>query len=373
MTTTPREEFEQNKDRNVFIMMHYGEHGDYERIERIVRDTLSLYGFKGTLARDHTYFRNLWDSVEHCIEYSRYGIVVCEQNPIRHEFNPNVAVELGYMMALRKEVLILKENEMQLPTNLQGLFCKKFSRRTLKKDLEKAIISWLSDRRHIPAIERISGETSLQSKINRTQRIIEVLEEAEPGSIVRQAGIFSSLAITKREALAEDDSNQLRDLLLMEQRAMIAALERGITLRCMISPHVQKVAIELNPPEMVRSSALPRIEQLIRVIELKQSNLQIVYVAYLPYPNMLIVGDQLFIGRRRLHEWGFPSTTIVHDPEQIRDEITQFDILFGDAAQAILGKKDCNEKDYGSEPLKEKVVRHLRKCYRDLEEWSADD
>jgi hypothetical protein len=158
---------------------------------------------------------------------------------------------------------------------------------------------------------------------------------------------------------------------------MVAALERGVFLRCIISPHMQKVSAESNliSSEMVRSAALPRIKQLIRLIEkyLKKPNLQIVYVAYPPYPNMLIVADQLFIGRRRLHEWGFPSTTIVHDPKLVLDETTQFDILFGDAARAILGNRDCTEKEYGSEELKQRVIKHLNKCYRDLEGWAADN
>ena len=342
---------------------------DCKRIEAVIKDTLSRYGFHGTLARDHSYFPDLWRNVEHCIEHSNYGIAVCEQ--ATPEFNANVAVELGYMTALRKDVLILKDKEVNLPENLHGRLFSEFTRSTLEADIERAITNWLSYRGHTLMTETILGSNAIESQKARTRRIIEVLEDARSDSIIRHAGVFSTLAITKGEALADSDSDEeLKDLLLREHNEMIAALKRGVFLRCIISPHIQKVALDLNfiSPERVRRDALPRIQQLIQVIERKQPNLQIVCVAYLPYPNMFIMANQLFIGRRRLGEKGFPSTTIVYDPKLVQDETAQFDVLFSDAARAILGKGDCTEEDYCSEQLKDKVIKHLKKCNRDLQE-----
>ena len=74
----------------------------------------------------------------------------------------------------------------------------------------------------------------------------------------------------------------------------------------------------------------------------------------------------MFIGRRRVHERGFPSTTIVRDPEILRIEIDQFDLLFGDTARIILGLSHCHERDYGSPELKDQVVAYLDRCRKKL-------
>ena len=73
-------------------------------------------------------------------------------------------------------------------------------------------------------------------------------------------------------------------------------------------------------------------------------------------------GCRVFIGSRRLREWGLPQTTIYHDPIMVRSEVERFDFAFFDAVAACLGKESYEAHDCGSRQLKEKVIQHLKQC-----------
>lgn len=351
-------------------MMHYGRGNLYYRIEGAVLSVLRRYGFDGLLARSQTYEPVLWKNAEICMRRSRYGIAFFEHDKEHLGFNPNVTMEIGFMIALGKRVLILKDHRLpDLPRNLIERTFHEFSSNQLEKDIDKAITKFLRDQGEVQVTETISGPTPLQSKKRRTERIIESLKGVAPRAIIRQAGSLSSLAISK-DGTDDENDDEMRELLIKEQRTMLAALDSGAILRCVISPDIQIVAVAQNiiPAERIKIYVLPRINQLIDLLRRyrDQRNLQLVYAARLPHDNMLLVGGEMFIGRRRVHERGFPSTTIVRDPEIVRIEIDQFDLLFGDTARIVLGLSQCHERDYGAPELKDKVIAYLDRCRKKL-------
>ncbi|HET9165501.1 MAG TPA: hypothetical protein VFP11_05860 [Candidatus Angelobacter sp.] len=351
-------------------MMHYGRGNLYDRMEGAILSVLRRYGLDGLLARDQTYEPVLWKSAKICMRHSRYGIACFEYDKEHLAFNPNVTMEIGFMLALGKRVLILKDHRLpDLPRNLVERTFQEFSSSQLEKDIDEAITKFLRDQGEVQVTETISGPTPLQSKKRRTERIIESLRGVAPRAVIRQAGSLSSLAISKDEADDESD-DEMRELLIKEQRTMLAALDSGAILRCIISPDIQIVAVaqKIIPAGRIKTYVLPRINLLIDLLKRyrDQRNLQLVYAARLPHDNMLLVGGEMFIGRRRVHERGFPSTTIVRDPEILRIEIDQFDLLFGDTARIILGLNHCHERDYGSPELKDHVVTYLDRCRKKL-------
>src|SRR3712207_4509606 len=103
-----QERFEKDKDENVFVIMRYSPESPFKEIEETIRNTLHQYGLKAVLAKDVAFHQELWENVQFCMRHSRYAVVVFEriQQP---DFNPNVLLELGYMLALHKRCLILKE------------------------------------------------------------------------------------------------------------------------------------------------------------------------------------------------------------------------------------------------------------------------
>ena len=115
-------------ENNVFIMMRYYDEIDiFENIEKEIKNTLKENGFIGHLARDRGYVRGLFDNIKVHMACCRYGIAVFET--IRDQyFNPNISIELGYMEAWGRDVLLLKERNLpKLPTDIVGELYEEFN------------------------------------------------------------------------------------------------------------------------------------------------------------------------------------------------------------------------------------------------------
>lgn len=363
------ESFSENKEKNVFIMMRYGKAKFYGRIEKAIKKTLAQYELTGFLARQK-FAPLLWENIRACMQSARHGIVILEKTRLRQEINVNVCLEFGFMMGLGSNILVLKEKELKLlPTDIQGHSYMTFCRQTLERDIRDVMTQWLRETRVIPAVETIDGPTPEEAKLIRTRRIIAAIQCARNKEQIRQVGSLSSFAIAKEAAL-DSSTPELRTALLEEQKEMINALGRQVVVKCIICPDIQRIAMDLSiiPSARIQSDVLPRLKFLIGFLRSNMHNkhLQMVHVSRLPHDNMLIIGNKVFIGRRRVHERGFPSTTIVDDPKFLEAEIEQFDLLFKDAAQIALGRSNLSEKDLGSRGLKHRVISHLEQCEADL-------
>jgi len=143
-------------DRNVFIMMRYRETPQFQIIERTIRATLEDYGLKGHMARDRAYTDDLWGNVCVYMVGCKYGIAVFEEIEER-SFNPNIAIEIGYMYALGRKCLLLKDNRMpSMPTDIIGKLYKTFDVFNIADSVEKQVREWIEhDLRIVPIRQRI--------------------------------------------------------------------------------------------------------------------------------------------------------------------------------------------------------------------------
>jgi len=378
--TENRRIFEKDENKNVFVIMRYGPQVPFAEIERIIKETLQHYGLKAVLARDVAFHMQLWNNVRFCMDHSRYAIVVFER--ISHpEFNPNVSLELGYMLALRRPCLILKEQSLPtLPTDIIGQMYTPFNSHKVTETISVAIDKWLQKLGHsrIRPAEIITANTSIEANKERTLRIVSELTAmasdttvSPDNRIIRQAASLSSLAISDNEYDEADQDGEFMSLLLRERRKMESMLEDGITIRLLVSPETQvaRVDLKLFNREFVESNILPRYEQLISIIRknLTRPNLQIVYVHRLRHDNILIIDEsRVFIGSKRIREKGFPHTTLIYDPAVIRNEIHEFDIQFKDTTGAFLGIEDPGSDVYGSKDLKNRVIERLKESQREV-------
>jgi hypothetical protein len=97
--------------KNVFIMSRFQPgNKTLESIDKTIRAAVQSVGLIGHRADDRCYptDRNLWDNVCTYMIGCKFGIAVLE-NILQDEFNPNVALEYGFMRALGKPTLLLKE------------------------------------------------------------------------------------------------------------------------------------------------------------------------------------------------------------------------------------------------------------------------
>jgi len=131
-------------DRNVFLIMpfHPSEHL-IEAYPTIVK-ALAAHGLKGLRADERVYVDDLWANIQIYLNCCAYGIAVFEQID-KKDFNPNVALEHGYMLGLQKRVLLLKEKRLDaMPADLMGKLYKPWDAFHVETSMTAAIDQWVS-------------------------------------------------------------------------------------------------------------------------------------------------------------------------------------------------------------------------------------
>ena len=100
-----------DSNKLAFIMMKFGDSKAHEQIESGIRTALGRHTlwslFVPTTGSIHT--DDLWFNILTYIYGTRFGIAVFEQLDA-DVINPNVSLEVGYMLALGKKVCFLKDS-----------------------------------------------------------------------------------------------------------------------------------------------------------------------------------------------------------------------------------------------------------------------
>ncbi|MBW2737795.1 MAG: hypothetical protein JRE64_02875 [Deltaproteobacteria bacterium] len=358
--------FERDENKNVFVIMRYAPESPLDEIENAIKNTLRRFGLNAILAREKIFDDELWSNVRFCMDHSRYAIVVFERL-IQPDFNPNIILELGYMMAIRRPCLILKEKSLPtLNTDIIGRLYTPFDSHKALETVSSAIEGWLQKLGHtsVHSAQIITGDDYLQASKERTRYILESLSEAE--HTLRQGASLSSFAICDNEIHEHDDNGTYQELLLLERHRFLHLLGQGCIVKIIICPVLQaeRLKSELISNVYMESIILPRYDQLMKVIKdnLNNVNFQITCSFRLPHDNLIIVDQKVvFIGRKRHRNRGFPCTTQVFDPTIIKDEIAEFDAIFEDNTASLLGASAIGESDYGSPKMKKEVMQILKK------------
>ncbi|MEW6543905.1 MAG: hypothetical protein AB1411_09880 [Nitrospirota bacterium] len=112
--------------RVAFIMMQFANTKAHEEIIRVLREGLDAHGITGLRADDKQYMDDLFPNVKAYMHESEFGVAVFERITA-DDFNPNVSLEVGYMLGMGKDVLLLKDRTLKtLPTDLTGRLYREF-------------------------------------------------------------------------------------------------------------------------------------------------------------------------------------------------------------------------------------------------------
>lgn len=134
-------------DRNVFLMTRFQtDNKQLAAIDVAIRTHLTTNGLRGHRADDKCYpaDRNLWDNVCTYMIGCKYGIAVLE-DIVAAEFNPNVALEYGFMRALGKPTLLLKERRFKARADILGTVWEEFDIFEIESSIGSAVARWLRD------------------------------------------------------------------------------------------------------------------------------------------------------------------------------------------------------------------------------------
>jgi hypothetical protein len=135
--------------KTAFIMMSFENTDDHNRILSCIVNTLHVHGIMGLRSDYKEYMDDLFPDVKVYMHCCLFGIAVVEEITKRDP-NPNVSLEIGYMLGLHKNVLLLKDEIIrELPADLVGRLYKEFDTRNIEDTLPQVIEKWLKDKGYI--------------------------------------------------------------------------------------------------------------------------------------------------------------------------------------------------------------------------------
>jgi hypothetical protein len=99
---------------------------------------------KGLRVDDKTYppDGDLWNNICVYMMGCRFGVCVFEEIDER-EFNPNVPLEFGFMRAMNRQVLLMKDMRMpKLPSDMTGKLYRQFNTYEITSTIHEQISQW---------------------------------------------------------------------------------------------------------------------------------------------------------------------------------------------------------------------------------------
>ena len=124
-------------------MMKYENSPLQSKIVQQLRDLFKKHGLELLRADDKYYSDDLLSNIRTYMHGCGFGVAIFDRIN-SEEFNPNVSLEIGYMMALKKPILFLKDITLKsLQTDLVGKLYEEFDFQNSKKSFDKSVTKWL--------------------------------------------------------------------------------------------------------------------------------------------------------------------------------------------------------------------------------------
>src|SRR6185369_2400985 len=320
---------------NCFVLMPFAEDFTivYETIERALRGLMSC-----TRADDLRIGKPILARTLHGIGTAELIIADLTGK------NSNVFYELGLAHARTKNVLLLTQKMEDIPFDLRGFFCRKYSPHS-QDGLRKL------SRIVREAAEEVRARTlpqTLEGAMARTQKIVSYMKQQLDSPkgvkhlILRMQASISSIGNTARLQYSEPDRTEYSKCLEEEARAMISLIERGASLQAIISPHASPLAARETNKERKA-----RLDQLIDFISTRNDCMSRCQFVVSPAggSNLLFFGeDVLFEGLKTEIQRGFGWIMIYTDKSFLDQRIEIFDRLFESARLYTLRNYGKNEQ-----------------------------
>jgi hypothetical protein len=129
-----------------FIMMQFGKGKAYSSIVAAIKKAFEDFGVIALRADDKTYHPDLYYNILTYIHGCGIGVAIFDRIE-SDEYNPNVSLELGYMLALDRPLCILKDQSLpKLPSDIVGRLYVPFDTHNPKLTISRAVTKWLEER-----------------------------------------------------------------------------------------------------------------------------------------------------------------------------------------------------------------------------------
>jgi protein-tyrosine-phosphatase len=129
---------------NLFLMTRFRDSEQHKAISDAIEEAVHAFGLKFVRADDPNLRPGkVWDKVQQCMRACHYGVAIFESID-KPDFNSNISLELGYMMALKRHLLLLKEKRVgALYANLGGFEYEQFDADSIRPTVLGRMAAWL--------------------------------------------------------------------------------------------------------------------------------------------------------------------------------------------------------------------------------------
>jgi len=132
--------------KTAFIIMQFGNTKPHSELVELIKKEFSKHNITALRADDKEYMDDLFSNIKTYMYGCDFGVAIFERIS-EDNFNPNVSLEVGYMMGMEKQVLLLKDKTLNsLHTDLAGKLYKPFDIFDIEASLAPQISKWLSDK-----------------------------------------------------------------------------------------------------------------------------------------------------------------------------------------------------------------------------------
>lgn len=128
------------------VIMRFGESKAHENILDGLKYALNSHGIIAIRADEKQYHDDLFSNVATYMHGCGFAIAVYERIE-EDTFNPNISMEVGYLMALRKPVCILKDRTLKtLHSDIMGKLYRQFDPHDPGGSIPSELAQWIKDK-----------------------------------------------------------------------------------------------------------------------------------------------------------------------------------------------------------------------------------
>jgi hypothetical protein len=137
-----------------FLIMRFSASRAFDRIVQAIKATAEQHGLVVIRADEIEFHADLWGNVRTLLHGCGFGIAVYDRIE-SNEPNANIGLEVGYLMAMNKPVLLLKDRTLaSLQSDLTGKLYKTFDPHNAKASIPRQMTAWLQDNGIIVPVRR---------------------------------------------------------------------------------------------------------------------------------------------------------------------------------------------------------------------------
>ena len=127
-----------------FLIIPFSATEHMEEVTSLITQTLADYDICCLRSDQRSMSDDLWQNTRIYMHAADYGVAVFERVDTS-DYNPNVSIEVGYMMALGTPLCLLKEKRLpRLPSDIAGKLYHEFDMLSRTRSVPAAVKQWAS-------------------------------------------------------------------------------------------------------------------------------------------------------------------------------------------------------------------------------------